>query len=91
MTLQVVGMTKTAAIEYATKGITINAIAPSAITKKILNDAIEAGKYNEESVIDMFPAKRMGDLMDIAQTVKYILDSPFITSSVIGVDSRFYA
>ncbi|KUL81347.1 hypothetical protein ZTR_09890 [Talaromyces verruculosus] len=87
----VVGMTKTAAIEYATKGITVNAIAPGAIKTKILNDTIEAGKYDEESIVDTFPAKRMGDPMDIARTVKYILDSPFMTGSVIGVDGGFCA
>jgi NAD(P)-dependent dehydrogenase (short-subunit alcohol dehydrogenase family) len=91
MTLQVVGMTKTAAIKYVIKGIIVNAIAPGAIKMRILNDAVKAGKYNEESIVDMFPAKRMGDPMDIGRTVEYILDSPFMTGSVIDVDGGFCA
>ncbi|KAF3395551.1 2,5-dichloro-2,5-cyclohexadiene-1,4-diol dehydrogenase [Talaromyces pinophilus] len=87
----VVGMTKTAAIEYATKGITVNAIAPGAIKTKILDDAINAGKYDESSIAGMFPAKRMGEPMDIARTVKYILESPYMTGAVIGVDGGFCA
>ncbi|GJN71556.1 short chain dehydrogenase domain-containing protein [Purpureocillium lilacinum] len=87
----VIGMTETAAIEYATKGITVNAIAPGAIKTKILNDAIQAGKYDEESIAAMFPEKRMGDPEDIARTVSYILESPYMTGSVIGVDGGFCA
>lgn len=33
----------------------------------------------------------MGHPMDIARTVKYILESPYMTSAVIGVDGGFCA
>lgn len=84
-------MTKTAAIEYATKGVTVNAIAPGCVKTKIINDAINAGKYDEESIAAMFPIKRMGECLDIARTVSFILDSPYMTGSIIGVDGGFCA
>lgn len=82
-------MTKTASNKFAAKGITVNAIAPGAIKTKILNQPIEAGKYNEQSIIDMFPIKRMGEPMDIARTISFILDSPYLTGTVVGVDGGF--
>lgn len=84
-------MTETAAIEYATKGITVNAVAPGAVKTKILDDAIKAGKYSEESITAMFPANLMGVPNDIARTDSYILDSPYMTGPVIGVDGEFCA
>ncbi|KAH7000947.1 hypothetical protein EDB80DRAFT_752944 [Ilyonectria destructans] len=65
--------------------------SPGAIKTNILHDAIKAGKYSEESITTMFPANRMGVPDDIARTVSYILDSPYMTGSVIGVDGGFCA
>lgn len=46
----VVGMTKGAAIEYATSGIRINAVAPGAILTDILKEAIESGAVTKETL-----------------------------------------
>jgi NAD(P)-dependent dehydrogenase (short-subunit alcohol dehydrogenase family) len=86
-----VGLTKTAALEYATKGITVNAVAPGAIKTSILNQAIEAGSYSEESITDMFPSKRMGAPVDIARAIAFLLDSPYATGTILAVDGGFGA
>ncbi|GLA55852.1 hypothetical protein AnigIFM63604_002937 [Aspergillus niger] len=82
----VVGLTKTAAIEYATSGVTINAVAPGAIKTSVFQQAIDSGAYTEETIADLFPMKRMGAVSDIARAIKFLIDSPFATGSVLAVD-----
>ncbi len=79
-------MTRTAALEYATEGLNITAVAPGAIRTTILNDAINAGVYTEESIAAMHPVKRLGKPMDIARAISFLLNSPFVTGSVLEVD-----
>ena len=84
-------MTKSAAIDYAASGVTINAIAPGAIKTDILKQAINAGAYTEESIAAMFPVKRLGLPSDIARGVGFLLDSPFATGTILSVDGGFSA
>ncbi|KAH7386964.1 hypothetical protein DE146DRAFT_748055 [Phaeosphaeria sp. MPI-PUGE-AT-0046c] len=82
----VVGMTRTAALEYAQTGIQVAAVAPGAIKRYILNDAIAAGAYSEESIASMFPMKNMGKPLDIAQAISFLLHSDYATGSILEVD-----
>ncbi|CAK9253494.1 unnamed protein product [Sphagnum jensenii] len=67
----VVGLTKVGAVEYATQGIRINAIAPGAIKTDILKAAIDAGSYSEESIASIHPMNRLGTVEDIANGILY--------------------
>lgn len=89
----VVGLTKSAAVEYAQQGIRVNAIAPGAIKTDILNTAIEAGAYDETSIAAMHPMNRMGTPEDIANGIVYLASdaSPFMTGNVLFVDGGFNA
>ena len=63
--------------------IRVNAVAPGAILWP------EAGESEEVQthIISRTPLKRLGDPLDIAQTVLFLLrDAPFITGQVINVD-----
>ncbi|KAJ3540949.1 hypothetical protein NM208_g4826 [Fusarium decemcellulare] len=87
----VIGMTKTAALEYASKGVTVNAIAPGAIRTQIMDNAIKSGKYTEESAADVFPVKKLGVAEDISRVILLILESPYMTGTVVDVDGGFSA
>lgn len=84
-------MTKSAALDYATSGVTINAIAPGAIKTDILKQAIDTGAYNEDSIRAIFPMKRMGEPADIARGISFLLDSPYATGTILSVDGGFEA
>ncbi|HAS44520.1 MAG TPA: short-chain dehydrogenase [Microscillaceae bacterium] len=89
----VVGLTKGAAVEYATQGIRINAIAPGAIKTDILQAAIDSGSYTEESIAATHPMKRMGTVEDIANGIYYLGSdqSPFMSGAILSVDGAYNA
>lgn len=89
----VVGLTKAGAVEYATQGIRINAIAPGAIKTDILQNAINGGSYSEESIAAIHPMKRMGTPEDIANGIVFLAsdDCPFMTGSILSVDGGYNA
>ncbi len=86
----VIGFTKTIARELASRGITVNAVAPGFITTDMTNvlpDKIKA------EVKERVPVRRLGEPEDIADLVAY-LASPsagYITGQVIAVDGGMTA
>lgn len=62
------------------------AVAPGAIKTDILSGAIAAGAYSEESIASMFPMKKLGKPLDIAQAISFLLHSEFATGSILEVD-----
>ncbi|MBO6103752.1 glucose 1-dehydrogenase [bacterium] len=84
----VIGLTKATAIDYATKGIRINAVAPGAIKTEIFQKAIAAGKVSEESLANLAPMKKMGEPKDVAEAVYFLasVENTFLTGSVLCVD-----
>ncbi|EFC41650.1 predicted protein [Naegleria gruberi] len=82
----VVGLTKGAATDYATKGI-----APGAIKTEILQNAIDCGAYSEEGIAAMHPMNRMGTVEDIANGIVFLAsdDCLFMTGTTLFVDGGY--
>lgn len=81
----VIGMTKSAAKELGSRGITVNAIAPGYIDTDmtaVLSDDIK------NQIIDSVPLKRMGQVEDIANAVVFLASdkASYITGQVLSVD-----
>lgn len=89
----VVGMTKGAAVEYATKGIRINAVAPGAVLTEILDDVIASGAMTKDDLGAIHPMKRPGTVEDIANAIVFLAgdDCPFMTGVVLPVDGGYNA
>ena len=78
----IIGLTKTVAREFAPKGVTCNAVAPGFI----ITDMTESFQENAEMIKAMIPLGHMGTVEDIADTVAFLAQSPYITGEVIRVD-----
>ena len=81
----VIGLTKSAAREYASKKININAIAPGMIETDMTGDMNEKAR---EGVIATVPFKQMGKAEDVAFAVDFLAGkgSDYITGQVLCVD-----
>ncbi len=80
-----IGLTKSLAKEVASRGITVNAVAPGFITTDM---TAGLGSDLQELALKAIPLGRFGDPADIAETVAF-LASPaarYITGQVISVD-----
>lgn len=81
----IIGMTKSAARELASRGINVNAVAPGFIKTDmtdVLSDKVK------ESTLNGIPLKRFGDTQDIAKVVIFLASScsDYITGQVLNVD-----
>ena len=87
----VVGITKTAAIEYATKNIRVNCICPTAIETPMIMHGRRKLADNPEAkqqAIDFQRMKRMGQPEEVADVALYLCSeqSSFLTGLAMPVD-----
>lgn len=85
----IVGFTKTIAREYASRGITVNAVAPGFIATA-MTDALPDNVKQE--MLQSIPAGKFGSVEDVAHAVSF-LASPgngYITGQVIHVNGGMY-
>jgi len=85
----IVGLTKTLAKEYASRGITANAVAPGFITTAMTDALPENVKEEMKKAI---PMARFGTIEDVANAVVFLASpsSGYITGQVIHVNGGMY-
>lgn len=84
----VIGLTKSAAIEYAKKGIRVNAVCPAVIDTDMFRRAYEADPRKAEFAAAMHPVGRIGKVEEIASAVLYLCSdgAAFTTGHSLAVD-----
>ncbi|MEL7552658.1 NAD(P)-dependent dehydrogenase (short-subunit alcohol dehydrogenase family) [Pseudomonas protegens] len=84
----VIGLTKSAAIEYAKKKIRVNAVCPAVIDTDMFRRAYEADPKKAEFAAAMHPVGRIGKVEEIASAVLYLCSdgAAFTTGHALAVD-----
>ena len=84
----VVGMTKSAAMEYATKNIRVNAVCPGYTESALLDQLINAKPEMDAVLKSVIPMKRYGKAAEIAEAVVWLASdsTKFITGQTITLD-----
>jgi 3-oxoacyl-[acyl-carrier protein] reductase len=77
------GATKSLALEVASRGVTVNAVAPGVIDSPILGQA-----FPKEQIETLVPAKRAGTPAEVAALVAFLAsdDAAYITGQVISIN-----
>lgn len=80
-----IGMTKSLACEVATRGVTVNAVAPGFIKSNMTDVLTDAQK---EMILQKIPSKKLGSPEDIANAVAFLASpmSSYITGQTIHVN-----
>jgi NAD(P)-dependent dehydrogenase (short-subunit alcohol dehydrogenase family) len=89
----VVGLTRTAALEYATKNIRVNCVCPGVIRTPMVERIIDTGGFSEQELNAGEPVGRMGQPEEIAQGVVWLLSdsASFVTGHPMTIDGGWVA
>ncbi len=89
----VVGLTKTAALEYATQGIRVNAMCPGEIQTPMMEEYTLNSPELEEQVIAVEPMGRLGSADEVAEAVIWLCSdaASFVTGHTMVVDGGYIA
>jgi len=84
----VVGLTKSAALQYAPDGIRINAICPGAVRTPMMESAFASNPSTEEWFTSLEPIGRLGTSEEIADAVLWLSSdaASFVTGAAMPVD-----
>lgn len=87
----VVGLTKTAALDYADKGIRINAVGPGYIDTPLLTNTLDEATI--KSLAGLHPIGRLGTAEEVAELVLWLSSSKssFVTGSYYTIDGGYTA
>lgn len=89
----VIGLTKTAALEYATQGIRVNAVCPGVILTPMVERIIDGNPELEAGFLATEPIGRFGQPSEIGEAVAWLSSdaASFVTGHAMAVDGAFVA
>ncbi len=89
----VIGLTTSAALEYAPRGVRINAVCPGTIDTLIVSDMIAKGDLDRAEAEANQPINRLGTAEEIAQAVLWLCSAgaSFVVGVALPVDGGYVA
>lgn len=89
----VVGMTKSAALEYAAHGIRINAVCPGAVDTNLVSEMVRRGEIVIEDTAVDYPMGRIGRPEEIADAVLWLCSpgASYVVGAALSVDAGYVA
>jgi NAD(P)-dependent dehydrogenase (short-subunit alcohol dehydrogenase family) len=89
----VLGLTRTAAIEYASAGIRVNAVCPGAIDTPMMDETFERFPGFRESLLGFVPMGRMGRPAEVATAIAWLNSdaASFITGECLAIEGGLLA
>lgn len=89
----VIGLTKTAALEYSAHGIRVNAVSPAAIDTEMIDRLADGMNTKKANLAPLHPIGRIGRAEEVAEAVLWLCSSKasFVTGHSLVVDGGFTA
>ena len=87
----VIGLTKSAALDYAGRGVRVNAVCPGTIDTPMVAAMIEKGALDMDALMAVTPMKRLGHAEEIAQAVLWLCSpgASYVTGVALPVDGGY--
>ena len=87
----VIGLTKTAALEYSRQGIRVNAVAPASIKTDIYERSTQGDPEIQKMYADAHPIGRVGNPAEVAEAVLWLCSdkASFVTGHTLVLDGGF--
>ncbi|MCC2637424.1 MAG: Short-chain dehydrogenase/reductase [Moraxellaceae bacterium] len=89
----VIQLTRAAALEYAERGIRLNAVCPGAIKTEMIDRITHEDPATEKQFAALHPMNRMGTVAEVANTVVWLCSplAGFVTGQALAVDGGMVA
>jgi NAD(P)-dependent dehydrogenase (short-subunit alcohol dehydrogenase family) len=89
----VVGLTKTAALEYSAQGIRINAVNPAVIDTEMVDRLADGMNMKKDDLTPFHPIGRLGRVEEVAEAVLWLCSerASFVTGHSLIIDGGFTA
>src|SRR5437588_4187260 len=89
----VIGLTKTAALEYSAQGIRINAVNPAVIDTEMVDRLADGLSMTKDDLATLHPIGRLGRVEEVAEAVLWLCSSKssFVTGHILIVAGGFPA
>ena len=84
----VIGLTRTAALEYAQQGVRVNAVCPGPIMTPMLERLMESTPGFREQILAGVPERRIGTPKDVAQCIMFLSSkqAAYVTGQALAID-----
>jgi NAD(P)-dependent dehydrogenase (short-subunit alcohol dehydrogenase family) len=89
----VIGLTKTAALEYSAQGIRINAVNPAVIDTEMVDRLADGMNMKKDDLTTFHPIGRIGQVEEVAEAVLWLCSdkASFVTGHSLLIDGGFTA
>ncbi|MFG1931131.1 glucose 1-dehydrogenase [Mycobacterium sp. NPDC048908] len=89
----VLGLTSSAALEYAPRGVRINAVCPGTIATPMVTDMIDKGELDIDDAVANQPINRIGEASEVAAAVLWLCSggASFVVGVALPVDGGYTA
>jgi 3-oxoacyl-[acyl-carrier protein] reductase len=90
---ELVSLTRTAAVEWAAKGVRVNAVGPGYVATALVEAFVNSGRLNLQPVMDRTPMGRMATPEEIAKVIRFLAsdDASYVTGQTLYADGGFLA
>jgi 3-oxoacyl-[acyl-carrier protein] reductase len=89
----VIALTRAAAVEWAERGIRVNAVGPGYVATEMIRDFVQSGQMPAEPILAQIPMGRFAEPAEIAKTIRFLAsdEASYVTGQVLFVDGGFLA